>query len=57
MKIYATIQEAKNELKAKTGSARVRYFVKGREVSPSVYRQAMGKELIYRSGLFIHAEK
>ena len=57
MKIYATIQEGKNELKAKTGKSPVRYFANGREVSPSAYRQAQGKETIYRSSLCIHAEK
>lgn len=57
MKIYTNIQEARAELKAKTGSSRVIYFVNGQQVSASEYRQAEGQETIYRSGLEIHAEK
>lgn len=57
MKIYKNLSEAQKALKEATGSARVRYFVNGIEVSPSEYRAAEGEPTIYRSGLFMHAEK
>lgn len=58
MKTYATIDEAVKELKERTGSGRVVYFVDGRQVHVSEFR-VCEKPIsdIYRSGLEIHAKK
>lgn len=57
MKVYKDINEAVKALKAATGSGRIAYFVKGKRVSASIYRQTEGEPFIYRSGLEIHACK
>lgn len=57
MKVFKSVGEAVAELKSKTGCGRVLYFVDGINVCAGVYRTTEGDELIYRSGLEIHAEK
>lgn len=57
MRVYESLQEARKDLKEKTGSSAVCYVVDGVEVSAAEYRCAKGKQTIYRGGLEIIAEK
>lgn len=56
-KRYETVDEAVKALKAATGSGKVEYFINGKAVQASEWRQAEGDLNIYRLGLAVIAEK
>lgn len=58
MKTYKTISEAVKELKERTGSGKVAYFVDGKRVPVADFRACEKPiDLIYRSGFEIHVHK